>query len=56
MKWPKDDPIRLDRLSAERQRNGLKSLWLVIALIATMIAIAFLLYVSILVYALMQRL
>lgn len=56
MKWPKDDPIRLDRPSAARQPDGLKTLWLVIAVIATTVAIAFLLYVAILVYGVMQRL
>ncbi|ANK88679.1 MULTISPECIES: hypothetical protein [unclassified Rhizobium] len=56
MKWPKVDPIRLHRRSAERQPNGLKTLWLVIAVIATTVAVAFLLYVSILVYGVMQRL
>ncbi|MBX4958409.1 hypothetical protein HJB56_10115 [Rhizobium lentis] len=55
MKWPKEDPIRADRLNAEQQRNGTKPLWLAIALIATMVAITFLLYVSILVYGVMQR-
>ncbi|MBX4908902.1 MULTISPECIES: hypothetical protein [Rhizobium] len=55
-KWPKDDPIRLDRPSDEAQRDALKSLWLVIAVIATVVAIAFLLYVLILVYGVMQRL
>ncbi|WP_164517830.1 hypothetical protein [Rhizobium sp. TAL182] len=56
MKWPNVDPIRLHRPSAERQPNGLKTLWLVIAVIATTVAVAFLLYVSILFYGVMQRL
>ncbi|ANL31066.1 hypothetical protein AMC90_PD00040 (plasmid) [Rhizobium phaseoli] len=55
MKRPKDDPAPVNGLSAEQQRNGLKTLWLAVALFATTIAIAFLLYVSILVYAVMQR-
>ncbi|MBB2695491.1 UNVERIFIED_ORG: hypothetical protein GGI66_000131 [Rhizobium esperanzae] len=52
---PKDGPLRVNRLSSERQRKGLKNLWSIIALFATMVAIAFLLYVSILVYGVMQR-
>ncbi|AIC30599.1 hypothetical protein N2597_26350 (plasmid) [Rhizobium sophoriradicis] len=55
MERPKDGSVRVDGLSSEQQRNGLKPLWLVIALLATMVAIAFLLYVSILVYGVMQR-
>ncbi|MBB5551024.1 hypothetical protein PYR71_22995 [Rhizobium sp. MC63] len=55
MEQPKDDPVRVDGLNADQQRNGLKILWLVIALFATVVAIAFLLYVSILVYGVMQR-
>ncbi|WP_176536410.1 hypothetical protein [Rhizobium sp. L9] len=55
-KWPKDNPIRLDRPSDEGQRDALKSLWLVIAVVATVVAIAFLRYVLILVYGVMQRL
>ncbi|WP_155249479.1 MULTISPECIES: hypothetical protein [Rhizobium] len=56
MKWPKDNPIRLEWPSAKRQPDGLKTLWLVVAVIATTVAIVFLLYVSILVYGVMQRL
>ncbi|MBX5142298.1 hypothetical protein HJB79_26620 [Rhizobium lentis] len=56
MKGPKGDPIRLDRPSDEGQRDALKTLWQVIAVIATVVAIAFLLYVLILVYGVMQRL
>ncbi|WP_170961420.1 hypothetical protein [Rhizobium sophoriradicis] len=55
MERPKDGSVGVDGLSAEQQRNGLKPLWLVIAILATMVAIAFLLYVSILVYGVMQR-
>ncbi|MDK4732142.1 hypothetical protein [Rhizobium sp. CNPSo 3490] len=55
-KWPKDEPIRLDRPSDEGQRDALKTLWQVIAVIATVVAVAFLLYVLILAYGVMQRL
>ncbi|MGG7580500.1 hypothetical protein [Rhizobium sp. Nf11,1] len=46
----------MDRPSDEGQRDALKTLWQVIAVIATVVAIAFLLYVLILVYGVMQRL
>ncbi|MBX4949763.1 hypothetical protein ABID08_005893 [Rhizobium binae] len=55
MERPKDDSIRVERLSADQQRSSQRVVWLALTLIATALAIAFLLYVSILIYGVMQR-
>lgn len=54
MENPKDDPIQANRPTAEQQQKSLKGGRMIVVLIATVAAIAFLLYVAILVYGLLH--
>ncbi|MBY2919565.1 hypothetical protein [Rhizobium leguminosarum] len=55
MDAPEHDPIQVTRPSTEQQRNSLKGGRIAVTLIATVAVIAFLLYVTILVYGLAHR-
>ncbi|MBY5334939.1 hypothetical protein HFO97_08085 [Rhizobium leguminosarum] len=55
MDRPEKDPIQATRPSAEQQRNSLSGGRIAVTLIATVAAIAFLLYIMILVYGLAHR-
>lgn len=55
MEQRKDSPISTHQLSAERRRSRLNGLQIAVTLIVTVSAVAFLLYVTILVYGFMIR-
>ncbi|MBX4952181.1 hypothetical protein HJA95_22010 [Rhizobium binae] len=54
MKKPEDDPIQANRPTAEQQQQSLTGGRMIVVLIATVAAVAFLLYVAILVYGLLH--
>jgi hypothetical protein len=55
MEKPENDPIQATHPSAEQRRNSLKGGRIAFTLIATVAVIAFLLYLTILVYGLTHR-
>ncbi|MBY3122113.1 hypothetical protein HFO45_32330 [Rhizobium leguminosarum] len=55
MDKPEKDPIQATRPTAKQERNSLKGGRIAVILIVTVAAIAFLLYVTILVYGLAHR-
>lgn len=55
MDKPENDPVQATRPSTQQQRNSLKGGRIAVTLIATVAVIAFLLYVTILVYGLAHR-
>ncbi|MBW9056384.1 hypothetical protein [Rhizobium mesosinicum] len=55
MKKPDDDPIQANRPTAEQQQKSLTGGRIIVVLIATVAAIAFLLYITILIYGLLHR-
>lgn len=55
MNKPENDPIQANRPTREQQKNSLKGGRIAVTLIVTVAAIAFLLYVTILIYGLLHR-